>query len=121
VGTYDDKASQTLGSAVSEVRTVQRVMETSYDGRMLRPTARTQMRYSEDALDTATSAFTELNPPPTRDRVFERANTLLGDAGDLVTRARITLERSEERRYPGLAKQLGRTANQLERLEERLQ
>ena len=118
--TYDDKAAQTLGAAVSDVRTVQRLMETMYDGRMLRPTALAQMRYSEDALGTATTAFTELNPPPSRDRLNKQVSTLLGDAGDLVAEARIALERSEEESFPDLAGRLARLAGDLEKVEGRV-
>lgn len=117
--TYDDKAMRTLGAAVSETRTVAMLMQTSYDGRMLRPAALAQLRYSEDSLDTATSAFTELNPPPTRDTLYARTSTLLGAAGDLVTEARIATERSQDAHYPQLARQLRRLAERLERLEER--
>lgn len=119
VDTYEDKAMRTLGAAVSETRTVRTLLQTSYDGRMLRPTALTQLRYSESALNTATKAFTELNPPPARDRLYTRASTLLGDAGDLVAEARITVERKRESRYPQLVKELDGLATRLEKLEAR--
>ncbi|HET7532265.1 MAG TPA: hypothetical protein VFJ83_03885 [Nocardioidaceae bacterium] len=35
--TYDDKAALTLGSAVSEARTIERVLDTLYDGRSCVP------------------------------------------------------------------------------------
>jgi len=118
--TYRDKAALTLGSAVSETRTVSRLLETSRDGRMLRPTAKAQLRHSEDALDTATGAFTELNPPPTQDSLNRRASSLLDDAGDLVAEARIALERSRTGRYPRLVRELENLAARMERLEGRL-
>ena len=118
--TFDDKSMRTAGAAVSQTRTVSRLLQTSYDGRMLRPTALAQLRYSEDSLDTATSAFTELNPPSARDPLYTRLSTLLGDAGDLVAEARIAVERSEEARYPRLADRLDGLASKLERLEVRL-
>ncbi|HEX6485974.1 MAG TPA: hypothetical protein VF012_04640 [Nocardioidaceae bacterium] len=119
--TYDDKAALTLGSAVSEARTIERVLDTLYDGRMLRPAAVTQLRYSEDALDTATDAFTELNPPPTRDRLNRQMRTLLGDTGDLLARARIAVERERVGDYPILAEDLRHLADRMARLEERVQ
>jgi len=117
--TYDDKAALTLGSAVSEARTVERVLDTLYDGRMLRPAAVTQLRYSEDALDTATGAFTELNPPPSRDRLNRRTTTLLGDAGDLLAQARIAIERERVGDYTTIADDLARLAERMEKLEGR--
>jgi len=119
--TYDDKAARTLGSAVSETRTVERVLDTLYDGRMLRPAAVTQLRYSEDALDTATGAFTELNPPPSRDRLNRRTSTLLGDAGDLLAQARVAIERERVGDYPTIADDLRQLADRMERLEGRVQ
>lgn len=120
VDTYRDKAAVTLGSAISDVRTVSRTVETMYDGRMLGPTATTQLRYSEDALDTATGAFTEVNPPPSQDRLHARMSTLLGDAGDLLAQSRIALERSGTERYPDLVRQLEDLATRLEKLEGRV-
>lgn len=115
--TYRDKAALTLGSAVSDVRTVSSLLDTLYDGRMLRPTAVAQLRYSEEALDTATDAFTELNPPPSQQRLYTRASSLLGDAGDLTARARITVERKQVDRYPAVVEDLEALARRIERLE----
>jgi hypothetical protein len=117
VDTYDDKARLTLGSAVSEVRTVETILRSLHEDRMFRPTAIAQMRYSQSALDTATSAFTELNPPPRRDRLTARMTTLLGDAGDLLDEARTAVERHHRDRYPALAKELAAIASDLEELE----
>lgn len=120
VDTYRDKAAVTLGAAVSDVTTVRLLLEMSYDGRMLRPTALTQLRYSEGALGTAIDAYTELNPPPQLDGLFKRSSTLLGDASDLVAEARIAIERQQVDRYPGLAEELRKIGSQLEQLEGRV-
>lgn len=120
VDTYDDKAALTLGAAVSEVRTVQSLLETLYDDRMIRQTAIAQMRYSEKSLGTATSAFTELNPPPRRDRLTKRMTTLLGDAGDLLDEARTAIERYDRAAYPSLVDELDTMAGDLETLERRV-
>lgn len=120
VDTYDDKARLTLGAAVSDVRTVQKLLETLYDDRMLRQTAIAQMRYSEKSLGTATTAFIELNPPPQRDRLTKRMSTLLGDAEDLLDEARTAIERYARARYPALADDLDTIAKDLEELEGRV-
>ena len=120
VGTYRDKAAVTLGAAISEVATVELVLETSSDGRMLRPAARTQLRYSEEALDTATGAFTELNPPAQLDGLFLRSGTLLDEASDVVAEARIAIERREVERYAALAKELKQLGTTLASLEGRV-
>lgn len=118
--TYDDKAAVTLGSAVSEARTVQRILETLVDERMLRPTAVAQMRHSEDGLGTAAKAFTELNPPRPRDRLSARVDTLLGDAEDLLDEARTAVERGEVARYTAVADELGKLVADLEKVEGRV-
>jgi hypothetical protein len=117
--TYDDKAMRTLGAGVSDVRTVQKLMQTLYDGRMLRPSAIAQMRYSEGSLATASGAFTELNPPPSRDALNEKVSTLMSDASDLLAEARTAIERENVQDYPKLAKEMGKLADKLEKLEER--
>lgn len=118
--TYDDKAAQTLGSAVSEVRTVQRLLQTLSENRMFRASAVTQVRYSEDALDTANKAFTELDQPVSRDRLARDVGTLLGDAGDLLTDARTAIVRRERADYPRLAEDLGALVEELEKVEGRV-
>jgi hypothetical protein len=62
--TYEGKVAVTLGGALSEVATVQKILETLHEGRLLRPTAVAQMRYSQDSLDTNAGAFNQVNPPP---------------------------------------------------------
>lgn len=118
--TYDDKVRLTLGSAVGEVRTVERLLQTLHEDRMLRPTAVAQLRYGEDSLGTATKALTELNPPPGRDRLADRADTLLTDADDAMAAARLAVERSQVDAYPRLARDLERVAVAMEQVEERL-
>lgn len=118
--TYRDQASRTLGSAVSEVRTISTLLDTLYDDRMLRPTAIAQFRYSESALETETGKFTQLTPPVSQDRLHTRATTLLGDAGDLAAKARIAVERNHHDRYRSLVRDLEKLAAELERLEGRV-
>lgn len=118
--TYRDQASRTLGSAVSEVRTISILLDTLYDDRMLRPTAIAQLRYSESALETETGKLIRLTPPVSQDPLYARATTLLGDAGDLAAKARIVVERKHYDRYPALVGDLEKLAVELERLEGRV-
>jgi hypothetical protein len=74
------------------------------------------MRYSQSSLDTAISAFTELNPPPARDRLTEQTTRLLGDADDLLDEVRTAIERRHRDRYPALVKELDAMATDLEKL-----
>jgi len=119
VDTFDDKAMRTAGAAVSELRTVERLLSGLHAGRMLRPAAQAQLRHSEDGLGTAAKAFTELNPPPARDGRADRLGALLDDAESLVSDARTAVEREAVGDYPDLAKQMEGLATKLEALERR--
>jgi len=118
-GTYRQKASTTLGAAVSELSTTAISLEQLADGRTFRPAVITQLRYSEDAIGTATKSLTELNPPVTADPLHRRASTLLGDAEDLLATSRIAVHRHEEDRYVDLAGDLRSLADAMETLEKR--
>lgn len=120
VDTYEDKAARTAGAAVSEIRTVERLLTLLYEQRMLRPTAVTQLRYSEDGLGMATDDFTELNAPPARDRLADRLGTLLDEAEHLVAEARVALKRQDAEAYRNIAGRLQGTAKDLERIEARI-
>lgn len=54
-GTYKGKAAVTLGGALSEVATVQTILETLHQGRMFRPAAIAQMRYSQSSYGNSLS------------------------------------------------------------------
>jgi len=117
--TFEDEAMRTAGAAVSEVRTVERLLVLLREQRILRPTAVTQLRYSEDGLGTAADDFTELNPPLSRDRLADRLSTLLDRAEQQVAEARVAVERRDVQAYRDLAHQLETTAKHLERVEAR--
>lgn len=119
-GTYKDKAALTLGGALSEVATVQKVLETLHEDKMFRPTAITQMRYSGSSLDTNASAFDEVQPPPDLDWLHKKTDDLLSEAQDTTLQARIAIERNETARYPAIAEDLGKLADELDKLETRV-
>jgi hypothetical protein len=116
--TYKGKASLTLGSASSEVSTVQHILELLDAHRIFRPTAITQMRDSQSSLDTNTGAFNEINPPPALDGLYQHTNTLLSDSMDTIRAARLAIERHEAGRYSALAHKLGRLADRIDALEK---
>jgi hypothetical protein len=118
--TYKDKAAVTLGGAASQVATVQKVLELLHQGRLLRPTAIAQMRYSQSSLDTNTSAFTEVHPPPELDWLYTRTNNLLSNASDTTNQARLAIERHDVDQYPKIADDLTKLADKLDELESRV-
>jgi hypothetical protein len=117
---YEDKAAMTVESALSEVATVQLALEALDRGRAFRPAVITQLRYSEDNLDTATGAFTELNPPKVDDRLHRRSEKLLTEAGDLLARTRIAVARGRRDLYPRLSRHLATLAGRLDDLDKQV-
>jgi hypothetical protein len=117
VDTYDDEAMRTAGTAVSEVRTVERLLELLEQDRILRPTVVAQMRYSEDALATTTTSFSGLNPPEARDPLADRLGGLLDQAEQLVMDARVAVERRDVGDYTAIARRLESTAKKLKAVE----
>jgi len=115
--TYEGKASTTLGGAVSEVATMQKILGALHEGRIFRQTAIAQMRDSQSSLDTNTGAFNEVHPPRDLDWLYRRSNALLSDAADTGNQARLAIERYEAYRYPAIARELGSIADRLGRLE----
>ena len=121
VDTYEQRVSLTLGTAVSDVATVERVLRLLDRGELFAPTAVTQIRNSEDGLGTAATALEEVNPPPPSDALSERCGNLLDQAEDLLQEARIKVKRGEAAVYADLAAKLAALGDELERLEKQLQ
>lgn len=77
----------------------------------------TQLRYSEDAVDKATSSFSSLNTPTGSDHLAKRVNRLLSKAGDLVGQARLAVHRGNEGGYDELVDSLRSLADSMESAE----
>jgi hypothetical protein len=116
-GTYKAKTALTLGGALSEVATVQKTLETLHQGRMFRPAAIVQLRNSSSKLDTNAGAFNEVHPPPDLDWLYNKTNSLLSQAQDTTNQAGLAIERDQVGQYPKIAKDLGKLADQLDKLE----
>jgi hypothetical protein len=116
--TYKGKVEVTVGGALSEVATVQTILETLHEDRMFRPTAVAQMRYSQNSLDTNTGAFNEIHPPRDLDGLYARTNSLLSDATDAVNQADLAIKRNEVGSYPKIADDLSKLSDKLDTLEK---
>ncbi len=93
--TYQDRTALTLGAALSDVATVQRVLKNLEDDRIFRTTALAQVRASGDSLDSNAGAFSQVNPPQQLHGLYTRTSSLLSDASDSVTEARLAIERNQ--------------------------
>jgi hypothetical protein len=118
--TFEDKAALTVAAALSEVATARVSLEELAEGDTFGPAVMTTFRYSEDGLGAATKAFTELNPPPDDDRLYDRVTALLSEASDLLAQARIAVSRGETGQYDVLVERLKRLAGRLDRLEKQV-
>jgi hypothetical protein len=116
--TFEDKAALTVAAALSEVATATLSMDELARGHTFEPAVMTTFRYSEDSLGVATKAFTELNPPPTDDRLYERVNAVVSEASDLLAQARIAVSRGDSDRYGTLVDQLRDLSDRLDALEK---
>jgi hypothetical protein len=116
--TYEAKTSLTVGGALSDVATVRIILEALHENKILRAAAIAQIRASEDSLDTNAGAYAEVNPPPALDALYTRTSMLLSDATDLVTQARIAIDRHRSHRYPKIAQDLAKTATQLDKIDK---
>lgn len=118
---YRDRSEQALSSALSEVATVQLVVErldrhdvpSSYAGIVVSD--------SDDALGGVVTSYTSLNPPRAEQHLFEQVSGQLGRSQDLVLRARIAVSRDDSTQYPSLARDLSRVASQLDNSDQALQ
>lgn len=116
--TYLAKTSVSVGGALSEVATVRTILEALREKKMFRSTAIAQVRASQTSLDTNAGAFAEVNPPPALDALYNRTSTLLANATDLVTAARIAIDRHRSDRYPKIAADLAKTATELDKIKK---
>ena len=116
--TYQAKTSVTVGGALSDVATVRTILEALLEDMMVQATAIAQIRASQDSLDTNAGAYAEVNPPPALDGLYARTSRSLSDAADLVTAARIAIDRHRLDRYLKIARDLGKTAAQLMKIEK---
>jgi hypothetical protein len=116
--TYDDAAATTLGTAGSEVSTVEKLLTLLDEDKIMRPTVVAQLRYSETNLSGASDDFDSLNPPTSADPLQKRVSDLLSKAEDSVQEARIAVHRDQRSRYTSIAKNLSSLADTMNRVEK---
>lgn len=113
-------ARQSLDDVSSEVATVRLVLVQAEQDRLVGRYSTTAVTTAEEALGKAEDTLTTQQPPPGLDRDFEAVSTALGDAGDLVTEARIAVVRSTTSEYAGLVRRLDAMGTRLDRLRSSL-
>lgn len=113
---WDQAARQSLEDAASEVATVKVALEQQQKGHLLGKYGVTTVTDSEEALGLAQDSILTQQPPTSRQEGFDKVAAALGDAGDLVTEARIALVRDDTRAYAGLVHRLDAMSGRLDDL-----
>lgn len=118
--TYQDAAASSIGTAASEVATVQMLLDLLDRDRITSSAVVAQLRYSEKNLAKAAQGLTGLNPPPSQDGISTKAGDLFDKAESLVEDARVAVHRSETSDYPRIAGELKALGSDLQALEGRV-
>jgi hypothetical protein len=118
---YRTQTELTLSTALSSVATVQLAVEQLHAGNLMSSYAEVMVTSSVDALDSQASSYTSLDPPRTSQALFDKASSILDEAEGLLVEARIAVSRNDTGTYAGLAGKLRKLADDLDRLDQRLQ
>lgn len=116
--TYADAASLGLGTAASDVATVETMLRLLDAGKISRPFVVAQLRYNEKSLSQASQDLGSLNPPPDQDTLAKDASEVFDDAEGAVEDARVAVHRRKTSDYVGLADNLADVAARIEQLEK---
>jgi hypothetical protein len=118
---YREQARLATGAALSEVRTVEKLLTAEQDGKVLGGYATALLRSSSEALDSSTQTFTTYVPPEGQDRTADRTGELLDRAGDDLGAVVVAQHRGDESSYDELVQRLEQTATELQSWQEELQ
>ena len=118
--TYRDASVSTLGTAASEVATVETLVTLLEDGRIPRPAVVAQLRYSEKSLGSTSQGFTTHNPPSGAHDLEHEVGDLLDEAEGTVADTRIAVHAEATSDYARLAQDLADLARRIEDLEKEL-
>lgn len=118
---YRDRTEQAVSAVLSEVATVQLVIERLDRDEVQSAYAQIVISDSDDSLGGAVTSYTSLDPPRAEQQLFDQVSAQLGRAQDLVLDARIAASRSDSTTYPRLSRRLSRMASQLDKRDQALQ
>ncbi len=117
---YRDKAAMSVEAATSEVETARLTARVALADRIFKPYADETISASEQALGSISNSFTSVQPPQGMDRLRDEVSTLLSDAEDAVSAARISIRRSDRDGLRHALDDLDKASADLGRTEERL-
>lgn len=103
---WRSQARQALEDTASYLSTMRLVLEAKPDEPFLGGYDVVVATHAEEAASSTAETLTTAQPPPPVREEYDEVSALLGDAGDLLSEARIALAADREREYAGLAAQL---------------
>jgi len=120
-GAFTRNAIEALDAATSETRTARLAVLARLRDRVTQPYADTVVTASEKALGPIQDSFGTVDAPSTTDDALrDDVTTLLGDAADAVTSARIAVRRHDEAAMQDSVAELGSVSDRLERKSDSL-
>lgn len=114
-GAFEQNAKSALESAASETSTAQIALDVFASGNSTNAYADTVVTDSENAMGGIQTSFGVVDPPsPTQDHLRDQVLTLLGDAEDALSHARIAIRRSDPSNLTEARKELEKAGADLE-------
>jgi hypothetical protein len=92
---YREQAAKAVQTAISEVASVELVVDLLLDDKLQRSAAVTQIHASGESLTGTASSFSQLNPPPAEDPLSDRLGDLLDDSASSIDGTRVALHRGD--------------------------
>jgi len=120
-GAFTHNAIEALDAATSETRTARLALQAKLGDRVTQPYVDTVVTASEKALGPIQDSFGTVDAPSTTDDALrDDVTTLLSDAADALTAARIAVRRHDEAAMKGSVAELGSVSDRLERKSDSL-
>ena len=110
---WTDLTLQALEDVANEVATVELALRLREQDRASAEYTQVVALDAEEAAGQVTESFTAVQPPAGDDRSYREVSTVLSDATDLLSEARIAVVREDVAAYPGLRRDLGTAGDDL--------
>jgi hypothetical protein len=114
---WRDQAHLSLQDVASNVATMSLVVQFAREERIFGKYQQVVALNSETNAGRTADHFSAEQPEPRDDATYKRVTSLMSDATDLLSDVRIALVRRDTAAYPGLARQLARMTDRLDRAE----
>lgn len=114
---WHDQAHLSIEDVASNVSTMTLLLRLVREDRMFGKYQQVVALNSETNAGRTADHLSAEQPVPEDDATYKRVTALLSDATDLLSEVRIALVRRDSREYPGLAEDLSKMTDRLDRAE----